>query len=86
MLVSFKGESMKIDKNHEIVGKPLAEVRGLDIGTLYPVIDENQIVIGVFSAEFGEPSGYYLNHKLQAFCDDLELANQVWELQHGKDN
>lgn len=74
----------KIETNHPIVGKALAEIRDLDIGTLYPVIDDSQRVIGVYSAEFGTPDGYYLNRELQAFCDSTDLDNQVWELQHGK--
>lgn len=61
---------MKIDKTHEIVGKTLSEIKSLDIGSLYPVLEGNQPeskIIGVFSAEFGTPEGCVLSDKLQAF-------------------
>lgn len=59
---------MSIETNHEIVGKKLADLGAIDIGSYYPVVaDDGQTVIGVFSAEFGTPDGYELNEKIQAF-------------------
>lgn len=59
---------MKIDKNHEIVGRKNSELGALDIGTLYPVLaDDRETVIGVFSAEHGAPDGYRLNERLQSY-------------------
>lgn len=64
---------MKIDRKHAIVGKTLEQIRGLDIGTLYPVIDNPAgVIIGVYSAEFGTPEGFVLSPALQAYVPNLE--------------
>lgn len=68
---------MRIETDHEIVGKFLWQIKGLDIGSLYPVVGNDGVVVGVFSSEFGTPSGYRLDEKTQAFwkitdyCDEL---------------
>lgn len=51
----------------ELIGKHLSEVRDLEIGTYYPVIDLEGIVRAFFSAEEGTPVGYRLNEELQAW-------------------
>lgn len=59
---------MKIEKNHEIVGRKHSEIKTLDIGSLYPVLaSDNETVVGVYSAEFGTPEGYELDEKKQAY-------------------
>jgi len=60
--------SLEIERNHEVVGKQLSEIRHLDLGTLYPVVGpDRSTIVGVFSAEFGSPEGYQLDEKLQAW-------------------
>lgn len=71
--------SDKINTKHEIVGKKLSELpRGLDIGTYYPVIDESQTIIGVYSATDGSPDGYDLDEDLQAYTQ-LKTVGEVLE-------
>ena len=70
---------MRIEKNHEIVGRNLADVRGLELGTLYPVVgSDRSTIIGVYSAEFGSPEGYALNEQLQAYvpCPTVTIDGQ----------
>lgn len=68
---------MRIETEHKIVGKKLSELGDLDIGSLYPVVDENlEHIVGVFSAEYGEPDGYKLSEKLQAFVPFI-AGNQL---------
>jgi len=57
----------KTQRIHEIIGRKLESVRGLDLGTFYPVVNSERIITGVFSAEFGSPENYRLDKKLQAF-------------------
>lgn len=59
--------SYKIQRVHEIIGQKLESVRGLDLGTFYPVVNSALVITGVFSAEFGSPQNYRLDKKLQAF-------------------
>lgn len=57
-----------IDRDHAAVGLTLDELRGWNLGTFYPVLDDNLFrIIGVFSAEFGTPEGYQLDEELQAY-------------------
>lgn len=61
----------KIDTTHEIVGKKNSELGSLDIGSLYPVLaNDNDTIIGVFSAECGSPAGYVLDEQKQAFVKE----------------
>ena len=64
---------MEFQTNHELVGKSLEAARGLDLGTLYPVINNDRIIIGVFSAEFGTPASYKLDNKLQAYVPETSV-------------
>jgi hypothetical protein len=65
-----KGKTMKIETNHQIVGKKNSELGAIEIGSFYPVLsDDNDTIVGVFSAEFGAPEGYQLDEKLQAFVE-----------------
>ena len=51
-----------------IIGKRIAEIGPIDIGSFYPVLSEdNETIVGVHSAEFGTPKGYVLDEHLQAF-------------------
>lgn len=74
----------KIEKNHEIVGKKLADLNSdLDIGSLYPVIDNDQTIIGVYSAEFGRPDGYRLDSILRAYVptvSPIEINGEQYDV------
>ena len=73
---------MNFETNHEIVGKKLADLGAIDIGSYYPVVaDDKQTVIGVFSAEFGDLPGYRLDLQIEAFVPlsryTLLISNSV---------
>jgi len=60
--------NFSIETEHELVGQLNSKLGDLDIGTNYPVLAADlDTIIGVFSAEFGEPDGYKLSDRLQAF-------------------
>lgn len=49
-----------------IMGRLNSELGDLDLGTFYPVLDENLVVIGIADAT-QQPEGYYLDAHEQAY-------------------
>ena len=56
------------------MGRLNSELGDIDLGTFYPVLDENLVVIGVADAT-QQPDGYYLDVEQQAYC---EIPEGFW--------
>ena len=65
----------KIITQHEIVGLKNSELGSIELGSLYPVLDsDNETIIGVYSAEYGQPDGYRLDRELQDYVERLNSS------------
>ena len=67
-----------IEKNHASVGLLITdpELSEINWGSFYPVLAaDSKTIVGVFSAECGEPDGYALDEKLQAYVKN-ESGNE----------
>lgn len=72
---------MEIITNHESVGKKISDTKNINFDSFYPVINDNEVIVGVYSAEYGTPEGYVLDERKQAFVSlDAMKATLLSEL------